>query len=148
MTEPTTTYARTATAFEALIIATPPERWSSPSPCEGWTAADVVAHVVDFSAKVLQEKGFAGPPRFADFDGQLAAFRTTREFVTRVLDAPTTPADEVQLLWASLNGDPANWEWQRANGWYRAPLAVPAEAPLQDRVLGLLGRDPYWTPAA
>src|SRR5262249_54506576 len=26
------------------------------------------------------------------------------------------------------------------------PIAVPADAPLQDRVLGLIGRDPGWTP--
>ena len=56
--------------------------------------------------------------------------------------------DEVELLWGSLNGAPANWEWQRANGWYGAPLPVPADAPLQDRVLGLLGRDPTWEPPA
>lgn len=49
---------------------------------------------------------------------------------------------EVELLWGSLTGDPANWEWQRANGWYAPPVPVPADAPLQDRVLGLLGRDP------
>jgi hypothetical protein len=55
-------------------------------------------------------------------------------------------AEEVSLLWASLNGDPANWEWQRASGWYGPPAAVAENAPLQDRVVGLLGRDPYWTP--
>ncbi|MCA1701841.1 MAG: maleylpyruvate isomerase family mycothiol-dependent enzyme [Actinobacteria bacterium] len=172
------TYDRRAEAFEALILATPPERWASPSPCEGWLARDVVSHVVDFSAHVLRDKGFEDPPRHADFDGELIAFRATREFVVGVLDDPSTPpkvasfihwslsfdlpqhgwdlavatgqdptmdADEVELLWGSLNGDPANWEWQRTNGWYGTPVAVPEDARLQDRVLGLLGRNPYWT---
>jgi uncharacterized protein (TIGR03086 family) len=170
-------YDRRAEAFEALIAGTPPERWSSPSPCRGWLARDVVSHVVDFSAQVLGDKGFERPPRYADFDTPLAAFRATRNVVLRVLDDPTTPpkvagflhwsisfdlpqhgwdlamasgqdptmdADEVDLLWGSLNGDPANWEWQRANGWYGPPVPVPEDAPLQDRVLGLLGRDPHW----
>jgi uncharacterized protein (TIGR03083 family) len=173
------TYDRRAEAFEALIVATPPERWASPSPCAGWVARDIVAHVVDFSADVLGDKGFEDPPRYVV--GLVAAFRATREFVVRILDAPSTPpkvasflhwslsfdlpqhgwdlavatgqdptmdADEVELLWGSLNGDPANWEWQRANGWYGPPVAVPDDAPLQDRVLGLLGRDPYWTSSA
>lgn len=33
-------------AFDAKVRATPPERWSDPSPCEGWTATDVVHHCV------------------------------------------------------------------------------------------------------
>lgn len=178
MTELADTYRRRADAFEALIEATPSERWSSPSPCEGWLARDVVAHVVDYSAHVLRDKGLADPQVFADFEGPLAAFGATRKALERILDDPRTPpkvasflhwalsfdlpqhgwdvavatgqdatmdARDVELLWGSLNGDPANWEWQRANGWYGRPVPVPDHAPLQDRVLGLLGRDPGWT---
>src|SRR5688500_10919883 len=36
-------YRGHADAFEALIAAVPPHRWDQPSPCEGWTARDVVA---------------------------------------------------------------------------------------------------------
>ena len=173
------TYDRRAGAFEALIAGVPPERWTSPSPCDGWLARDIVSHVVDFAAKVLTEKGCGDPPRYADYDGPRAAFAATRQFVVRVLDDPATPpkvasflhwslsfdlpqhgwdlamatgqdptmaADEVELLSGSLTGDPANWEWQRANGWYGPPVATPEDAPLQDRVLGFLGRDPAWTP--
>lgn len=32
--------------FHSRVSATPNDAWSSPSPCEGWTARDVVAHVV------------------------------------------------------------------------------------------------------
>ena len=60
---------------------------------------------------------------------------------------PTMDPDEVALLWGSLNGGKANWDWQRASGWYGPPVPVPEEADLQDRVLGLLGRDPRWRPS-
>ena len=60
---------------------------------------------------------------------------------------PTMEADEVKLLWDSLNGAPAQWDWQRASGWYGPPVPVSHDAPLQDRVLGLLGRDPAWQPS-
>ena len=56
--------------------------------------------------------------------------------------------DEVEFLWTSLTGVPKVWDWQRSNGWYGPPLPVPEDAPLQDRVLGLLGRDSRWTPPA
>jgi uncharacterized protein (TIGR03086 family) len=175
------TYDRRARAFEALIVATPLERWSSPSPCEGWLARDVVSHIVDFSAQVLREKGLREPASVRRLRRAARGFRATREFVARLLDDPTTPAkvasflhwslsfdlpqhgwdlamatgqdptmdaDEMELLWGSLNGDPGNWAWQRASGWYGSPVAVPEDANLQDRVLGLLGRDPHWTSPA
>ena len=175
MTEPADTYRRRAAAFAALIEGTPPERWSSPSPCEGWTACDVVAHVVDYSAQVLIEKAGVPAPAFSDFGDPRGAFRATSAVLLRILEDEATPPKvaghlhwslsfdvpqhgwdlavatgqdptidpaEVELLWGSLTGDPRNWDWQRANGWYGPPVPVPDDAPLQDRVLGLLGRDP------
>lgn len=171
------TYRRRASAFAALIEGTPAERWSSPSPCAGWTARDVVAHVVDYSAQVLGEKAGVPAPRSSDFADPASTFRATRSVLLRVLEDEATPPkvaghlhwslsfdlpqhgwdlavatgqdptmdpDEVELLWGSLTGDPRNWDWQRANGWYAAPVPVAEDAPLQDRVLGLLGRDPRW----
>jgi uncharacterized protein (TIGR03086 family) len=178
VTEKADRYRRRADAFQALIEGAPPDRWSSPSPCKGWLARDVVAHVVDYSGLVLREKaGLPEPPAFAEFDDSAAAFRATRAMMERILDDPATPpkvashlewsvsfdlpqhgwdlavatgqdptmdAGEVELLWGSLNGNPANWDWQRANGWYGPPISVPENVRLQDRVLGLLGRDPRW----
>jgi uncharacterized protein (TIGR03086 family) len=170
-------YRRRAAAFAALVDSTPAERLSSPSPCEGWLARDVVAHVVDFSAQVLREKAGVPAPAFSDFDDPAGAFGATRSVLQGVFDDQSTPPKvaghlhwslsfdlpqhgwdlamatgqdptidpaEVELLWGSLTGDPGNWDWQRANGWYGAPVVVADDAPLQDRVLGLLGRDPNW----
>jgi hypothetical protein len=58
-------------------------------------------------------------------------------------DATMDP-QEVELLWSSLSQNPKVWDWQRDNGWYAAPISVAEDAPLQDRVLGLLGRHPGW----
>jgi hypothetical protein len=59
---------------------------------------------------------------------------------------PTMDSDEVQRLWRSLSDVPNVWAWQREKGWYGTPIVVPSDAPLQDRVLGLIGRDPHWSP--
>jgi uncharacterized protein (TIGR03086 family) len=174
-------YRRRADAFEALITRVDSQRWTSPSPVEGWLAQDVVAHVVDYSGHVLRKlTSMPDIPAFSDFDDAAAAFRAIRRRVEHVLDDPSTPHEianyidlavsfdlpqhgwdlakatgqdatidrgEVDLLWNSLSKDAQIWEWQRANGWYAAPVPVPENAPLQDRVLGLIGRDPGWTPA-
>jgi uncharacterized protein (TIGR03086 family) len=172
-------YRRRADAFAALIEGTSAAaRWSEPSPCEGWSALDVVAHVVDYSAQVLRERaGVADVPAFAGFDDPGDAFKAVRAAVERVLDDAEPPGDvaryvdlavsldlpqhgwdlavatgqdttmdanDVEFLWRSLSRDRRVWEWQRENGWYGPPVPVPDDAPLQDRVLGLLGRDPRW----
>lgn len=36
---------RALDGFEAVLAAVPADRWSSPSPCEGWAAVDVAGHV-------------------------------------------------------------------------------------------------------
>lgn len=181
MTEALDTFRRRADAFERLISGTPPDRWDSPSPCAGWTARDVVDHVVTFSGFVLGEHaGMADAPVFADFASPLDAFRATRAVVERVLDDPDAPADahvhlewgigfdlpphgwdlamatgqdatiapeDVEAYWGT--GDPEAFEqafgWQRDQGHYAQPIDVPDDAPMQDRLLGRLGRDPNWT---
>lgn len=176
-------YRRRADAFERLVAGTPPSRWSAPSPCDQWTARDVVVHVVDFHAKILTEDvGIDDPPRLGGGDDPLTVFRATRSVVQRVLDDSATSAElattlewtvswdlpqhgwdlamatgqdatidptDVEILWGPT--DPADratarhaWQWQIDNGWYAPHVDVPEDAPLQDRVLGFLGRDPHW----
>src|SRR5688500_19397592 len=38
-------YCSLAAQFGARVEATPDDAWSTPAPCEGWTARDVVEHV-------------------------------------------------------------------------------------------------------
>ncbi len=46
MSEISQRFARLSDAFGAKVAAVPPERWSNPSPDAGWTARDVVRHMV------------------------------------------------------------------------------------------------------
>jgi uncharacterized protein (TIGR03086 family) len=182
MTEVADRYRRRADAFATLIDRTTPQQWSNLSPCEGWLARDVVAHVVDYAAHVLREQAaIPDPPEFAGRVDPAKAFQATRQIVEAVLDDPNTSPevaayidlavsidlpqhgwdlavatgqdasidqDELEWFWESLTTAPQVWDWQRQNGWYGAPVPVPDDAPLQDRVLGLLGRDPAWRPPA
>ncbi|MFD3685308.1 TIGR03086 family metal-binding protein [Nocardiopsis sp. NPDC058631] len=50
-------YARLSDDFAATVAAVPDSRWSAPSPCEGWTALDVVRHVVDTQGMFLRLVG-------------------------------------------------------------------------------------------
>lgn len=187
VTETAERFRRRADAFEALIAGVVPDRWAGPSPCVGWTARDIVAHILGFPtweipssvSERLRVEAAIDPPGDAVDDDPLGGFRHFRDAVQRVLEDPATPADvaefidqalsfdlaqhwwdlakatgqdatmdpdEVDVLWTTLSSMPPSWwKWQVEHGYYAPAVPVPEDAPLQDRVLGLIGRDPRWT---
>lgn len=54
-----TTYAAQADRFTTIVSAVPD--WAAPSPCEGWSAADVVEHVVTTQRAFLGQHTDVGP---------------------------------------------------------------------------------------
>lgn len=46
-------FRRALDLFEGVAAAVPADRWDSPSPCAGWTARDVVGHVISAVHEVL-----------------------------------------------------------------------------------------------
>jgi uncharacterized protein (TIGR03086 family) len=85
-------------AFDEKVRATPPDRWSAPSPCEGWTAADVLRHCIG------NVRGVAAALRGDDFmaargeaiDGELLdAWAGGRDAVEAVLSERSVPAEIV-----------------------------------------------------
>jgi uncharacterized protein (TIGR03086 family) len=193
MSELARRYRRRADAFEAKVAAVAPEQWANQSPCEKWSARDVVDHIVSMHGVMLGPVNKALPKDPTVADDALGAFRAARASVEAVLDDPElagadcdTPAGrmtvadhidqvvsddlvlhgwdlaratgqdeamdpvEVERLWASNSAVPAELMEQ-----YRTPGAfgpgvevfgpevkVPEDAPLQDRLLGFIGRNP------
>lgn len=78
-------YDRLAGAFAAKIEAVPPDRWTARSPCEGWTARDVVRHVSETPGLFL---GFVGQELGELPDDPAEAFAVSRG---RVLAGLTDP---------------------------------------------------------
>jgi uncharacterized protein (TIGR03086 family) len=83
---------------------------------------------------------------FGDFPAraylwQLNYFRGLRAHdIARVIGAdPTLPDELVQGLWEEVGPQAEQW---RAIGVLPPAVPVPDDAPLQDRLLGLTGRDP------
>ena len=73
---------------------------------------------------------------------QITSFRGMRAHdIARVIGVdPTLPDDLVQGMWDELS--PVADQW-RQYGVFPPRVAVPDDAPLQDLLLGLTGRDPY-----
>jgi uncharacterized protein (TIGR03086 family) len=193
MSELAERYRRRADAFEAKVAVVAPEQWANQSPCEKWSARDVVDHIVSMHGVMLRPMNKALPKAPTVAEDPLGAFQAARASVEVVLDDPElagadcdtpsgrmTAADhidqvvsddlvlhgwdlaratgqdetmdpaDVERLWASTSAIPAAVMVQ-----YRTPGAfgpgievfgpevkVPEDAPLQDRLLGFVGRNP------
>jgi uncharacterized protein (TIGR03086 family) len=174
-------YRRRADAFERKVAAVRAGQWANQSPCAGWTARDVVEHVVSLHATML-------PPvarKLEPADHPLTAFQEARAAIEDVLDDPiaaltetdtptgrmtteqhidsvvsddlvvhgwdlarATGQDElmdpvdIERLWAIAVAIPPELMEKYRESVYGAEVPVAADAPLQDRLLGLLGREP------
>ncbi|WP_283135178.1 TIGR03086 family metal-binding protein [Rhizohabitans arisaemae] len=193
MSEIADRYRKRADVFAAKITAVEPGRWSNPSPCEEWTAADVVGHIVDMHGAMLHPLGRALSPAPSAAENPVAAFTSARADVEALLADPDTAASMVDTPGGRVSVEEHidrvvsedmvlhGWDLARATGqddtidpaelermWptaqqipdeMRIPghfgpgivvlgpeVKVPEDAPLQERILGLLGRDPHWTP--
>jgi uncharacterized protein (TIGR03086 family) len=181
-------YRRRAEAFERKVAAVRPDQWDNQSPCEKWTARDVLDHVVSMHGYMLEGRTLGDIP-----DEPLAAFQQARAAVEAVLDDPEQAAKQSSTPTGPMTAEAHidvvvsddlvlhGWDLARATGqdesmdrtdverlWasnsaipddmiemYRTPDAfgpgievfgpevqVPADASLQDRLLGFIGRRP------
>lgn len=173
---------RLSDAFEAKIRAAPDDSWSNPSPCEDWTARDVVRHVVDVHGMMIRPLARTLSEAPSVDDDPVAAFRSARADVAAVLADPELATTEYEGVFGRavvqetidrfLGFDLVvhGWDLARATGQdetidpaevdrlardaaalgdaIRSPgvcgpaVTVPDDAPAQDRLLALLGRDP------
>ncbi|MFD2077520.1 TIGR03086 family protein [Actinopolymorpha cephalotaxi] len=162
--------------------------WDAPAPVDGWTARDVVRHLVDWLPALLA--GGAGielPSGPSVDDDPVAAWETRCAAVQALLDDPDTPqrlltnphigevpvdraidqfyvSDVFMHTWdlaratgqndrldpefcaALLGGMQPIEELLRSSGQYGPAVATPDDADVQTRMLGFIGRDPFWTP--
>jgi len=121
-------YRSLAASMTETIGGVAPDGWEATTPCEGWTARDLVGHLVDTSGMFL---GFIeqSPPEGPSVgDDPLGAFVTARDAVQAALDDPATASKEYDGLFgrttfaAGVDGFLAadlvihRWDLARATG--------------------------------
>lgn len=85
-------YAEANAPLTAVLDDVAAEAWNRPSPCEGWTARDVVRHLIDTQRDFLAARGF-DPGSAVDTDADpAAAWRAHSSAVTALLGRPEVPA--------------------------------------------------------
>jgi uncharacterized protein (TIGR03086 family) len=81
-------YRRLARTMTDRIAAVPEDDWSSPTPCQGWTARDLVAHLIEVHGRFekLVGRQLVDHPRVED--DPLGAWTAVRDQVQADLDDP------------------------------------------------------------
>ena len=80
-------YRTLAGNFSDTVDAVPPDRWDDASPCEEWSAREVVQHVVDTEIGMLERVGLTADPPPAG-DAPSARWSAVRDLVQDALDDP------------------------------------------------------------
>ena len=129
-------YRRRAEAFADTIDAVPTDRWDAPSPCEDWTALDVVRHVCDTQGLFAGFVGREPAPHPDPADDPAAAWAAARAGTQDALDDPEQAAQEFDGMLGRQRFDAAvdrflsldlvvhRWDVGRAAD---VPVEVPAE---------------------
>jgi uncharacterized protein (TIGR03086 family) len=88
-------YRRLAGAFADAVAAVPEDAWDAPSPCEEWSARDVVDHVVKTQGMFL---GFVGGELAPGPPDPAGAWASASAQTQAVLDDPQRAAQEFDGL--------------------------------------------------
>ncbi len=83
-------YRRLARRFSEVVDAVPADRWHAASPCEGWTATDVVRHVADTEMELVTRLGLAEFPEVDPGAHPTTVWPQVNTVVQGLLDDPAT----------------------------------------------------------
>ena len=89
MSQNSRNFVQAVLAFDAVVQRTDDNAWQNATPCEGWTAADLLEHqcaVLNGVTAVATSGKMAGPTPPADMSDPQAAWRETRDSVLLALD--------------------------------------------------------------
>ncbi|EOM77549.1 TIGR03086 family protein [Rhodococcus rhodnii] len=85
---PAERYRSAAHTLTDRITAVPDDAWTAPSPCEGWTVRDVVAHLVETERDIVRHVDLELPHDPDPATDPVGAWLATRNAMQAILDDP------------------------------------------------------------
>lgn len=104
MSENLRRHIRALYGFDAVVRRTPASAWANESPCEGWTAADVVAHNVGMNRMITGFTRGDGAPHAEHVvaDEPAASWKASLEEVLAALDHDGALRTVAMTPWGEL----------------------------------------------
>ena len=121
-------YQRITGQFSDRVRGVPAGAWDNPSPCEGWTARDVVGHLTDWIPGFFGAQGVAFPAVPSVHEDPVAAWATVQRTIGDALADPALAAKPVETPFSTqsladtvdmiVTGDvfTHTWDLARATG--------------------------------
>jgi uncharacterized protein (TIGR03086 family) len=94
-------YTKALFGFDAVVQRVPTDRWAAQSPCEGWSAHDVVMHqigVIDAVAQMARTGAVAWPETPIELDGPVGLWNDCRDGFLEAVDHRDT-VKRVGVYW-------------------------------------------------
>jgi uncharacterized protein (TIGR03086 family) len=89
---PAERFRRVAGRFADRVAEVPADAWSNPAPCDGWTARDVVRHLLEWVPGVIGRAGVVFPAAPSVDDDPVGAWDGFAAALQGALDDPATAA--------------------------------------------------------
>ena len=121
-------YRTVATGFDAVVGTITPEGWGAASPCDGWTARDIVVHVVDGHRSVVALASDDTPrplgpeedpaAAWSEASRAIAALLADEDVAARVVAGPAGPMAVGDIIGSFVTMDLLvhTWDLARAVG--------------------------------
>jgi len=121
-------YERITSQFTDRVRAVPADAWNNPSPCEGWTARDVVGHLTAWIPAFFGSQGVEFPTMPSVQDDPVGAWETVQSTIANALAQPTMAARQIETPFSTqslaetvdmiVTGDvfTHTWDLARATG--------------------------------
>ena len=93
---PAAHYRDLAEKFTARVESVPADRWNNVSPCEGWTARDLLRHVIDTQRYIVTVVDLELPAGPSVDEDPAAAWAATRDGMQDILDDPERGSREYE----------------------------------------------------
>ena len=88
-------YARITGQFTDRVRAVPSAAWDNPSPCEGWTARDVVGHLTEWIQGFFGAQGVHFPAVPSVQDDPVGAWESVQGAIADALSDPDLAAKQI-----------------------------------------------------
>src|SRR5438128_289513 len=128
MSEIAERYERITTQFTERVRAVPADAWDDPSPCEGWTARDIVGHLTEWIPGFFGSQGLEFPAVPSVEDDPVDAWETVQVTIANAVADPAVAARQIETPFGTqslaetvdmiVTGDvfTHTWDLSRATG--------------------------------
>ena len=145
MSEIAERYARVTGTFTDRVRAVPAQAWDNPSPCEHWTARDVVGHLTEWIPAFFSPLGVTFPAVPSVQDDPVGAWEAVQTAIAKALADPAIAAMQVETPFSTqsfaetvdmiVTGDVFTHTWDLARATGQSELLDPEQ--LQRMIAGI-----------